>query len=297
MGRRRKTSAATDLMDWVAKLPWWAGVALAAIFYLVLHAIATQPLPTTNLSNPPGFTQITDAVPRLVLRTFATFGQYILPFLCLAGAGISAWRRRERRQLLDTAATTRSAASAVDGMTWQTFERLVGEAFRRKGYRVLETGGQGQPDGGVDLVLTRNGEKHLVQCKHWRAFKVGVDVVRELYGVMAAKGAAGGFVVTSGHFTQEAKAFASGRNVGLIDGEQLQGLIREARGLDAPRASTPETTAREAPRAASDDATLPNCPVCSRPMTRRVARKGAKAGGEFLGCTGYPQCRGTRPLN
>ena len=50
-----------------------------------------------------------------------------------------------------------------------------------------------------------------------RAFKVGVDVVRELYGVMAARGATGGFVVTSGRFTEEANRFASGRNVTLVD--------------------------------------------------------------------------------
>jgi restriction system protein len=47
----------------------------------------------------------------------------------------------------------------------------------------VETGGGG-PDGGVDLVLRKPGgngsEKFLVQCKQWRALKVGVDVVREL---------------------------------------------------------------------------------------------------------------------
>ena len=32
-------------------------------------------------------------------------------------------------------------------------------------------------------------EKFLVQCKQGKAYIVGVDVVRELYGVMAAKGA------------------------------------------------------------------------------------------------------------
>lgn len=51
----------------------------------------------------------------------------------------------------------------------------------------------GGADGGVDLVLTRTGknggEKFLVQCKRWRAFKVGAEVVRELYALMAAGGA------------------------------------------------------------------------------------------------------------
>ena len=44
-----------------------------------------------------------------------------------------------------------------------------------------ETGGQGA-DGGIDLVLRKGSERFLVQCKQWRAYKVGVNVVRELYG-------------------------------------------------------------------------------------------------------------------
>lgn len=55
---------------------------------------------------------------------------------------------------------------------------LVGEAFRLQGFEVTETGGSG-PDGGVDLVARRGRETFLVQCKQWRAFTVGVDVVRE----------------------------------------------------------------------------------------------------------------------
>jgi restriction system protein len=42
---------------------------------------------------------------------------------------------------------------------------------------------------------------------------------------MAAKGVAGGFVVTSGSFTEEARSFANGRNGRLIDGPQLRLLV------------------------------------------------------------------------
>jgi restriction system protein len=59
-------------------------------------------------------------------------------------------------------------------------------------------------------------KKFYVQCKQWRAYKVGVEVVRELYGVMAAHGAAGGFVMTSGRFTDAANEFAQGRNMKLV---------------------------------------------------------------------------------
>jgi restriction system protein len=138
-------------------------------------------------------------------------------------------------------------ADALDGMSWREFESLVGEAFRLQGFGVVETGGGGA-DGGVDLVLSKGGEKFLVQCKQWKAYKVGVDVVRELYGVMAARGATGGFVVTSGSFTEDAKAFADGRNVKLVDGQRLFSMIRQAkeslsnRSVAMARSTKPATT-------------------------------------------------------
>jgi restriction system protein len=38
----------------------------------------------------------------------------------------------------------------------------------------------------------------------------------------------------------------------------------------------------------------PVCPNCGKPMLLRTARKGSKAGQPFWGCSGYPDCRGTR---
>lgn len=37
------------------------------------------------------------------------------------------------------------------------------------------------------------------------------------------------------------------------------------------------------------------CPRCGRPMLRRVAKKGSRAGQRFWGCSGFPRCQGTRP--
>jgi len=39
---------------------------------------------------------------------------------------------------------------------------------------------------------------------------------------------------------------------------------------------------------------LPGCPLCGKAMVVRTARKGEHAGSQFLGCSGYPECRGTR---
>ncbi len=38
-----------------------------------------------------------------------------------------------------------------------------------------------------------------------------------------------GFVVTSGRFTEDARAFADGRNVQLVDGLKLFAMIKEAK--------------------------------------------------------------------
>lgn len=40
----------------------------------------------------------------------------------------------------------------------------------------------------------------------------------------------------------------------------------------------------------------PACPVCGKPMIKRVAKKGMNAGREFWSCSSYPQCHGTRSL-
>jgi four helix bundle suffix protein len=40
----------------------------------------------------------------------------------------------------------------------------------------------------------------------------------------------------------------------------------------------------------------PACPLCGKPMALRTARKGQRAGSQFWGCSGYPECKGTRPL-
>lgn len=109
---------------------------------------------------------------------------------------------------------------------------------------------------------------------------------------MAAKRAAGGFVVTSGRFTQEAEAFAKSINIQLLDGAKLQRLLKVAR---ASSRTDPPMDAEPARRPTSHGAVgpVPDCPRCAQPMVRRTAKKGVNAGNEFWGCRAYPRCRGT----
>jgi restriction system protein len=212
-------------------------------------------------------------------------GQYVLPPAFVLGAGISAFKQYSRRKLHAGVANS-PGLGVLDGMSWQDFEVLVGESFRQKGFQVEEVGGGG-PDDGIDLILSKNGQKHLVQCKQWKAYKVGVKPVRELVGVMVGQGAAGGIVVTSGSFTQDAVAFAKDNNVQLIDGKALHAMIRGA------RQATPMKNKALVPPAT---ATATVCPKCGSVMVKRTAQKGARAGEQFWGCSNYPACRSTLPL-
>ncbi len=180
MARRKKSNPLEDVLDLLAMLPWWVCLVLAAVSYFLLHRLAV-PIQASDIQGQGG--AIAGAMmQKAVIHGLATAGQYIVPLLCIAAAALSAWRRKQRQALVSDVAQARNA-DALDGMSWREFELLVGEAYRLQGYRVTEIGGGG-PDGGVDLVLTKGSEKFFVQCKQWKAYKVGVTTVRELYGVM-----------------------------------------------------------------------------------------------------------------
>jgi four helix bundle suffix protein len=40
-------------------------------------------------------------------------------------------------------------------------------------------------------------------------------------------------------------------------------------------------------------ASAPTCAACGKAMVLRTARKGAKTGSQFWGCSGYPECKAT----
>lgn len=280
MARRRATDG---LLALLVRLPWWVCVALAVLSYLIFDALATRGI---DPSRP-----VT-----AVITGFATGARLALPILFLACAAASAIGRAWRRDLFDRASGT-SGAQAIADMDWGAFEALLGEAYRRQGYRVVETG-RGGADGGIDLALTRDGALTLVQCKHWKARQVGVTVVRELLGVMTARKAAAGIVVTSGRYTDEARRFARESGVELVDGTALQVMLAEARRAGVPSpAARPQATERPAAAARLESGSAPACLACGKPMARRVAGKGTNAGQAFWGCSAFPRCRGTRPID
>lgn len=276
-------------MSIAARMSWQAGVTAAILSWAALH-LAAALLAPSRVATTVG--ELGPFAVRSLLGTTATLLQWVIPVCFLAGALGSRLTQSQARGLFRQARV--GGHDAVKRMTWGEFEQLVGQVLRGRGYDVTRS--EPGPDGGVDLVATKDSERVLVQCKQWRTQRVGVKVVRELHGVVAAQGASGGYLVTSGVFTQEAWAFAQLCNIELVDGEKLSSLIREVEGSTAKgptRADggVPDQSQR------TPDSGRPPCPQCGSAMARRTARRGSRAGEEFWGCSRFPLCRGTRPMD
>jgi restriction system protein len=242
-------------------VPWWAYLIMAILAYLVFHYLIPSLMSLSFL--------------RLLGHTVPLLGSFISLILLICAA-LMAFDAFRRRSLLEN----QNGINSILNIGWREFEDLVAEAYRRKGYMVTETAVGA--DGGVDIILKKGTEKILVQCKQWRMKKVGVKVVRELYGVVSAEGASEGIVISSGIFTQEARAFARGKPLELIDGTGLLKMITEVQ-------------KRQMPVQAESKDIL--CPFCGNSMVVRTAKKGHRAGDKFWGCSSFPKCRGTRPYN
>lgn len=273
----RSQSPLETLIYIASKLSWKVNCSLALVAFITLHYVSLL-----KPAHPAEIGQMGNFAVKQMFITLAMFGQLVLPFVFLIGALISFCKNKKSARLYEEVAGN-SDENALFYMSWQEFELLVEEYFRRRGYHAVRTGGNG-PDGGVDIVLTSNNETYLVQCKQWKAQRLGVHTVRELHGVMAAQRAVGGFVVCAGRFTDEAKEFAQHVNIRLFDGPMLHRMIAEARQAQVSQ-SAPAGAAAPAMAELS-------CPKCGSAMVRRMARQGANAGREFWGCAAYPRCNG-----
>ncbi|OED47203.1 hypothetical protein ACH42_03215 [Endozoicomonas sp. (ex Bugula neritina AB1)] len=168
---------------------------------------------------------------------------------------------------------------------WKRYEILCRDYFQAKGFqaRLTDVGA----DGGVDVILSRFNDKGkavtvYVQCKAWSQQKVGVQAVRELYGVMAADKVPIGIFMATSDFTNDAKAFAEDKKLQLISGQRFIELIGKL---------PTEMQEQLSKTALSGDYRTPTCPSCDVKMVIRTTSKGKNSGVKFWGCRNYPKCK------
>jgi restriction system protein len=150
----------------VGKLPWYWAVSIFLLLWL-------------------GWSVEIYSDPERVAHVEAIYRFFYLGILIAVafGAFVSVALTIKRRFLLG--ALNAGRINTHKDLSWRDFERLCHAWLESSGYAVAANLDAG-PDGGVDLRANKGGEKYVVQCKLWKS-KVGVQALRELYGVQRAE--------------------------------------------------------------------------------------------------------------
>ena len=197
---------------------------------------------------------------------------------------LSAWLRgadarvlfaRVRNRVLHRAATD---LDSIRGFSDGDFEIFCAQLLEREGYRTKVT--RVTSDHGVDVLLEdAAGRRGVVQCKRWARRLVGRPVVQQIFGEMMHERAVFAAVLTTSDFTREARDWAQGKQLRLVDGPELAELATNHFGK--PLAS-----------ARFDSSDLGPCPRCGRALVERPNRR---TGQRFFRCAAFPRCLYSTP--
>lgn len=170
----------------------------------------------------------------------------------------------------------------IQSIEWKRFEDVCQKFYELKGIR-SECTALG-PDGGIDIRLFQDDNNPqqataIVQCKAWGDSFVGVKPIRELLGVMVHEKIVKAFFMTSGSYSEEAKAFAAPNRITLIDGKMLLAMFNRL---------AAEPREELLAFATGGDYNVPTCPSCGTKMRLIPGKEGRR---DFWGCGDYPKCR------
>jgi restriction system protein len=117
-------------------------------------------------------------------------------------------------------------------MSGAEFERFIGKLYTRLGYDVSLT--QGGGDQGVDLILSKDGQKIAVQAKRWTGV-VGNTAVQEVIAGKLYYGCSHAWIVTNSTFSINAVALAAkDPTISLVDRRALSKLCEQFRTVPIP---------------------------------------------------------------
>lgn len=108
------------------------------------------------------------------------------------------------------------------------FEIVCQQLIENMGFDTETTKASG--DGGIDLIAYNHqpllSGKYIIQCKRYSG-SVGEPIIRDLYGVVTSERANKGILMTTGYFTKSAVSFANGKQIELIDGDNIKFLLKK----------------------------------------------------------------------
>jgi hypothetical protein len=191
------------------RLRWWLPP-LASALLVVFHA---HWIPAV-VARMPSFLGVAPGIEQLA--PYALRSLYALVPLTLLAA-FWPWRPQQF-----------SRSAALEHLSPQALQGRLAESFRACGYAVhvrsLEVDGP-------DLLLSRDGERLLVQCRHWSRREVDTDQLRALCGQVSREKASGALLLTRARFSVEAMRFLRDVPIVVMDERGLRELLEA--GVDA----------------------------------------------------------------
>lgn len=133
------------------------------------------------------------------------------------GAGGTFYFWNLRRRLEEATTGTRALAA----MRWREFSHFVLDAMRHRGYDVLTPDDEVERGQQTEFMLSKNGQRFLLSCKHGAAYRLAAPAVAELAANIRFQGVHGGLLVTPGQIEPDARAPAAAAKIELIDGTRL----------------------------------------------------------------------------
>jgi Restriction endonuclease len=121
------------------------------------------------------------------------------------------------------ARTQREFWTSLNG---KRFEVELAKLYQKMGYRTSLTPASG--DGGIDIVLSKNGRTTIVQCKAHKK-PVGPHTVRDLYGTLVSSNADEAILASISGFTSGVVSYAQDKPIRLVS---LDDIIRMQKGAE-----------------------------------------------------------------
>jgi GAF domain/Restriction endonuclease len=135
---------------------------------------------------------------------------------------------RVRQQREEDEARYRSEIlAAIRNLSWDGYQALVADIFRRKAFEVLPPPAEGTDLDVIDLVVDRDGQRMLVNCQLRGEMDIPIEAVTEMATVVYNYSVAGAYLIADGSFAPEAGGAAQSSGIVLIDGNALIDLTIE----------------------------------------------------------------------
>ncbi len=115
----------------------------------------------------------------------------------------------------------------IKNLSPKQFETTIANMFRHLGYKVFQT--PFSNDHGKDAIMRKDGEKILVECKHYAiSHKAGRPELQKFFAAIIEEKASFGYFICTGGFADTSIVYAKSNKILCIDIIQLSNFMQDA---------------------------------------------------------------------